>query len=78
MNDKRYACKGWLPPITQLNDPDYCEFGCPICRAARRGNRLARVFQKLELLVTRGGCSWGRARQRKYGVAPDEERRPND
>ena len=72
MNDKKYALGGWIPPVTQLRDPDYCEFGCPICRAARRGNRLARLMQKVELLVTRGGCSWGRARQQKYGVDPSE------
>ena len=74
MSHRRYALGGWLPPVRNLKDPDYCEYGCPICRSARRGNRLARAIQKLELLVTGGGCSWGRARQGKYGVTPDEAR----
>lgn len=57
-----------------LFDPDFCELRCPICTRARKGNRLARFLQSLELLVTFGGCPWGRARQRKYGVKPDEAR----
>ena len=72
--NRKYLLNGWLPPLTQLSDPDYCEYGCPVCRAARRGNRLARALQKIELFLTRGGCGWGRARQRKYGVTPDESR----
>ena len=36
------------------------------------GNRLAGFVQKIEMVVTRGGCWWGRARERKYGVRPDE------
>lgn len=74
MSDKKYPLGGWIPPLKNLQDPDYCELGCPICRAARRGNRAARFLQKCELLVTRGGCSWGRARERKYGVRPDQAR----
>ena len=53
-------------------DPDYCERSCPICTRARRGHRLARVLQTIEFWITFGGCPWGRARQRKYGVRPDE------
>lgn len=53
-------------------DPDFCERRCPICTRARRGHRVARWLQSLELLVTLGGCPWGRARQRKYGVRPDQ------
>ncbi len=53
-------------------DPDYCERSCPICTRARQGHRLARALQTLELWLTFGGCPWGRARQRKYGVRPDE------
>jgi hypothetical protein len=53
-------------------DPDYCEKICPICTRARKGNRFARFLQRIELLVTGGGCPWGRARQKKYGVRPDE------
>lgn len=53
-------------------DPDFCELRCPICTRARKGNRFARILQALELAVTGGGCPWGRARQRKYGVKPNE------
>jgi hypothetical protein len=53
-------------------DADFCEKRCPICTRARRGNRLARFLQAVEMLVTFGGCPWGRARQEKYGVRPDE------
>lgn len=52
-------------------DADFCEYRCPICTRARQGNGLARFLQKIEMLVTFGGCPWGRARQRKYGVPPD-------
>jgi hypothetical protein len=30
------------------------------------------VVQKAELVLTLGGCPWGRARRRKYGVSPDQ------
>jgi len=53
-------------------DPDFCEHRCPICTRARQGNRLARIFQSIEMFVTFGGCPWGRARQKKYGVPPNE------
>jgi len=53
-------------------DPDYCEKRCPICTRARQGVGWAKLLQSLELLTTFGGCPWGRARQRKYGVRPDE------
>ena len=55
-----------------LFDPEFCEKRCPICTRARKGHRLAQALQKVELLVTFGGCPWGRARQRTYGVRPDE------
>jgi len=55
-------------------DPDFCELRCPICTRARNGNRLARFLQSIEMLVTFGGCPWGRARRRKYGVNPDQAR----
>ena len=55
-------------------DPDFCELRCPICTRARKGNRLARFLQSIEMLVTFGGCPWGRARRRKYGVNPDQPR----
>jgi len=60
-----------------LFDPDFCESRCPICTRARRGHPLARALQKIEMLVTLGGCPWGRARQRKYGVRPDQPRPAN-
>ena len=53
-------------------DPDFCEKRCPICTKARQGNRFAQFLQRAEMLVTFGGCPWGRARQKKYGVRPDE------
>ena len=53
-------------------DPDYCEHRCPICTRARKGNRLAKFLQMIEMVFTFGGCPWGRARQRKYGVRPGE------
>ncbi len=56
----------------KIFDPDYCESRCPICTRARRGNRIAKIFQSVEMLVTFGGCPWGRARQKKYGVRPNE------
>ena len=56
-------------------DPDFCEFRCPICTRARRGNRLAKFLQAMEMIVTLGGCPWGRARQKKYGVPPDKAAR---
>jgi hypothetical protein len=72
MREKKYGWKGWKMPILHLNDPDYCAFGCPICRSARRGNRAARAVQVIEKVLTFGGCWWGRARKRKYGVEPGE------
>jgi hypothetical protein len=53
-------------------DPDFCESGCPVCTRARKGNRFARFLQGIEMIVTFGGCPWGRARQKKYGVRPSE------
>lgn len=52
--------------------PDFCEKRCPICTRARQGIKLARLLARLETAVTFGGCPWGRARQRKYGVKPSE------
>jgi hypothetical protein len=54
-------------------DPDFCESRCPICTQARKGNRLAKFLQVIEMVLTFGGCPWGRARQRKYGVRPNEQ-----
>jgi len=55
-------------------DPDFCESKCPICTRARRGVVWARWLQRIELLLTFGGCPWGRARARRYGVPPDQPR----
>lgn len=60
------------PDRRGLFDPDFCEKRCPVCTRARRGHRLARFLQSLETLLTFGGCPWGRARQRQYGVRPGE------
>lgn len=57
-------------------DPDYCEKGCPVCTRARKGSGWARFLQKVESFVTFGGCPWGRARHRKYGVKPEESLPP--
>jgi len=51
---------------------EFCEKQCPVCTRARKGNKLARLIQKIELKLTGGGCPAGRARRAKYGVAPDE------
>ena len=56
----------------KIFDPEYCESRCPICTRARQGNPIAKMFQSVEMLVTFGGCPWGRARQKKYGVRPNE------
>jgi len=56
-------------------DPEFCESRCPICTRARRGNRLAKFLQAIEMVITFGGCPWGRARRRKYGVKPSEPRK---
>jgi hypothetical protein len=55
-----------------LFSPEFCEKHCPVCTRARKGNRLARMIQTVEMVVTFGGCPWGRARRRKYGVGPEE------
>jgi hypothetical protein len=53
-------------------EPGFCESRCPVCTRARRGGRVARFLQRIEMIVTFGGCPAGRARRRKYGVGPDE------
>ena len=55
-----------------LFNPEFCDQHCPICTRARKGYRFAKILQKVELAVTFGGCPWGRARLRKYGVRPNE------
>jgi hypothetical protein len=51
---------------------EFCEARCPVCTRARQGSRIAGILQSLEMLLTFGGCPWGRARQKKYGVRPNE------
>ena len=58
--------------------PEFCEKKCPICTRARKGNRLARMLQKVEMVLTVGGCPCGRARQKQYGVRPNEPLPPKD
>jgi hypothetical protein len=53
-------------------DPEFCEKRCPVCTRARQGSRPARFLQNIEMILTFGGCPWGRARQQKYGVRPDQ------
>jgi 3'-phosphoadenosine 5'-phosphosulfate sulfotransferase (PAPS reductase)/FAD synthetase len=72
INKRKYGWKGLKVPLRHLNDPDYCEIGCPICTSARKGNRLAGFIQKFEMLFFPRGCWWGRAREKKYGVKPDQ------
>lgn len=55
-------------------DAEFCESRCPVCTNARKGNAFARLLQKLEMALTGGGCPAGRARQKKYGVKPDEKK----
>lgn len=56
-------------------DADFCESRCPVCVNARKGNRIAAFFQKMEMALTGGvGCPAGRARQKKYGVKPNENK----
>lgn len=71
MSKHKYGWRGFKAPIFNLNDPDYCEYGCPVCTGARKGNRIALTLQRIEMAIM-GPCWWGRARQRKYGVKPDE------
>ncbi len=56
----------------KIFDPEFCESCCPICTRARKGNTIAKILQSVEMLVTFGGCPWGRARRKKYGVRPNE------
>lgn len=72
MADKRYGWNGWKMPILHPNDPEYCEYGCPICTNARQGHPVYRRLQRVELALLPRGCWWGRARRRKYGVSPDQ------
>ena len=53
-------------------NPDFCEKQCPICTRARKGNPIAKVVQTIEMFLTFGRCPWGRARQQKHGVRPNE------
>ena len=65
-------------PLIDANKEDimadslFCENSCPICTNARKGNKAARAAQRLEMKITGGGCPFGRARQKRFGVAPDE------
>jgi len=61
-----------------LFNPAFCEKHCPVCTRARKGHWFAKMLQKVESAVTFGGCPWGRARRRKYGVRPDEPLPPQD
>jgi len=71
----KYQWKGWKLPILHLSDPDYCEFGCPIGTSARKGSLVAKTVQSIAMVLTFGGCPWGRAREKKYGVKPHKNAR---
>ncbi len=51
---------------------EFCERICPVCTRARAGHRFARLLHAVEMRLTFGGCPWGRARQREYGVRPEQ------
>jgi hypothetical protein len=70
--EKKYGWKGWKMPIFDLDDPNYCEHGCPVCTGARKGHGLGKFFQGVEMKLTGGGCWWGKAREKKYGVKPNQ------
>jgi hypothetical protein len=55
-------------------DAEFCESYCPVCTRARKGHSFAKFLQKIEMVLTGGGCPAGRARQKKYGVKPSEKR----
>ena len=58
----------------KLTDAEFCESHCPVCTNARKGNKIAAFLQKIEMTLTGGGCPAGRAREKKYGVKPNEGR----
>jgi hypothetical protein len=51
---------------------EFCERVCAVGTRARAGHRFARLLHAREMRLTFGGCPWGRARQRKYGVRPEQ------
>lgn len=57
----------------KFTDAEFCEERCPVCTRAREGKPFAVLMQKFEMWLTRGGCPAGRARQKKYGVKPNEK-----
>jgi hypothetical protein len=63
-----------IKAFSKLTDAEFCESRCPVCVSARRGGKIAAFLQRLEMALTGGGCPAGRARRRKYGVAPNEPR----
>ncbi len=66
-----YGWNGWKMPILHPHDPDFCEYGCPICVPARKGHQVAKTVQNIEMAIF-GPCWWGKAREKKYGVKPNE------
>ena len=59
-------------------DAEFCESKCPVCTRARKGNAFAKFLVKIETIITFGGCPAGRARRKKYGVAPSEQLQQRD
>ncbi len=70
--EKHYGWHGWKMPILHPHDPDFCEYGCPICTNARKGHSVAKTVQNVEMAIFGGACWWGKAREKKYGVKPNE------
>ncbi len=78
MEKNKYGWMGLKAPFNKLDDPEYCESGCPVCTGARKGNPVAKFIQRIEMMVTSGGCPWGKAREKKYGVKPHESIEPDN
>ena len=64
MTEKKYGWNGWKMPILHPNDPEFCEYGCPICVPASNGKPVAKWVQKIELpspSAVAGGVERGNA-----------------
>ena len=52
-----YGWGGRKMSIFNLDDPEYCEYGCPVCTRAKKGFAWAVAAQKAEMALTLGGWS---------------------
>lgn len=56
------------------NAPVFCEKFCVVCKGARKGNKICKAIQNIELKIFgKNGCIWGAARTKYYGVTPDKK-----